>query len=238
MNILVIQSSSQDPIGVLGTRLESQGAQLFTWLIEQEPSAPSIDYEGLIILGRTTSAQAHQHLPKLNTMVELIQCFHHEDKPIMGICLGAQLIARAFGSKVHKHSIAELGYSPLLLADRTAEEPWLQNLPSNLNLMQWHFDTFDLPDSAQLLMTNYICRNQAYRIGRKIYGFQFHLEVTPEIVMNWLARKNAWIKSNYPYLDGELTQQVKVYSKRSEKFAYQVADAWLSLVAESNIWAA
>lgn len=176
------------------------------------------------------NAHEDESFPHLAQTVELIQQFHREDKPIMGICLGAQLIARAFGSRVHRHSVPELGYSPLVLADPTAEEPWLKNLPSNLNLMQWHFDTFDLPEQAQLLMTNYICRNQAYRIGRNVYGFQFHLEVTPDIVMSWLVMKNAWIEANYPHLDRELREQVETYSQRSAEFAYQVADAWLELV--------
>lgn len=230
MNLLVIQSSALDPIGILGERLESRGARLLTWLTEQESSPPLGDHAGLIILGGPMNAHEDEQFPHLKKTVELIQQFHRQEKPIMGICLGAQLIARAFGSQVHRHSVPELGYSPLLLADPTAEEPWLKSLPPDLNLMQWHFDTFDLPEQAQLLMTNYICRNQAYRIGQNIYGFQFHLEVTPEIVLSWLAMKNAWIEANYPYLDSQLREQVERYSQQSAEFAEQVADAWLKLV--------
>ena len=148
----------------------------------------------------------------------------------MGVCLGAQLIARAFGSKVYRHSVPELGFSALVAADPNPQEPWLKNLPPNLHLMQWHFDTFDLPEQAHLLMTNAICANQAYRIGNNVYGFQFHLEVTPEIVLSWLAMKNAWIEANYPHLERALREQVATYSQQSAAFAAQVADAWIQLV--------
>ena len=70
-------------------------------------------------------------------------------------------------------------------------------------------DTFDLPAEATLLMTNDACKYQAYRIGRNIYGFQFHFEVTPEIVMSWMAMKNDWIEANYPNLDAQIAAQVQ-----------------------------
>lgn len=230
MNILVIQSSILDPVGVLGEQLVRRGARLLTWLPEQEPSPPQADYGGLIVLGGPMNAHEDDQFPHLGQTVELIRQFHRDGKPIMGVCLGAQLIARAFGSKVYQHSAPELGFSPLVSADPDPQEPWLKNLPATLHLMQWHFDTFDLPEQAHLLMTNDLCAHQAYRIGHTIYGFQFHLEVTPDIVLSWLAMKNAWIETNYPHLERALREQVEAYSQQSAEFAQQVADAWIQLV--------
>jgi GMP synthase (glutamine-hydrolysing) len=237
MNLLVIQNSELDPIGVLGKYLEAKGARLHTWLPAQEENPPEEIYSGLIIMGGPMNAHEDDRFPHLRQTVELIHRFHNDSKPIMGVCLGAQLIARAFGSKVYPHSIPEIGFSAIRVASPSAQELWLKDCPEKLHLMQWHFDTFDLPSQAILLMTNDVCQNQAYRIGSNIYGFQFHLEVTPEIVMSWLALKNDWIEANYPYLDRQLEEQVQTYIRQSAQFAEKVADAWVALFPTSAAFA-
>lgn len=235
MKILVIQSSSLDPIGVLGERLTRLGAQLRTWLPEQVPRPPEGDFSGLIVLGGPMNAHEDDKFPHLAQTVQLIQQFHQAQKPVMGVCLGAQLIARAFGSRVYPHSAPELGFSPVEAVEPLADEPWLQALPRPIHLMQWHFDTFDLPAQAQLLMTNGLCKNQAYRIGDQVYGFQFHLEVTPEIVLSWLAMKNAWIEAHYPQLDQDLRDQIEAHAQESARFAQRVADAWFQLLPSAAL---
>ncbi len=237
MNILVVQNSELDPIGVLGDHLLALGASLFVWLTEQQPTPPTYKlehgYDALIVLGGPMNAHEDEKFPHLPQVVELIRQFHAERKPVMGICLGAQLIARAFGSQVYPHKVPELGFCKVRLADSLAHseavESWLNELPDELRVMQWHFDTFDLPDEATLLLTNDVCKYQAYRISNNIYGFQFHFEVTPEIVMSWLVMKNAWIEANYPNLDAEIEMQVQKYCQGSAQFARGVAKHWMSL---------
>lgn len=229
MNILVIQSSPLDPVGIFGEHLIRQGATLSVWLTEEQSAAPTGNYEGLIVLGGPMNAHEDETFPHLRQTVELIQQFHHENKPIIGICLGAQLIARAFGAQVFPHRVPELGFSPVRAIDSTFYADWLQDLPQELALMQWHFDTFDLPTEATLLMTNDVCPYQAYRISNNVYGFQFHFEVTPEIVIRWLCMKNAWIEANYPNLDTHIKKQVKLHSQQSAQFAQRIASSWLAL---------
>lgn len=234
MNILVVQNNDHDPIGVLGEHLEKLGAQLFIWLPEHQPAPPKspdkITYTGLIILGGHMNAHEDEKFPYLAEVVRLIHQFYAEQKPIMGVCLGAQLIARAFGSQVYPHSVPELGFSAVRRVDCTAKESWLQNFPDELQVMHWHFDTFDLPTEATLLLTNNVCKHQAYRIGTHVYGFQFHFEVTPEIVMQWLSTKNDWIKANYPHLDSQIQAQLQAYAQASAQFAEQVATDWIALL--------
>jgi GMP synthase (glutamine-hydrolysing) len=230
MNILVIQSGSLDPIGVLGECLIQRGAKLFTWEPKQQPIPPEGDYAGLIILGGSMNAHEDDQFPHLRQTIELIHQFHNDDKPIMGVCLGAQLIARAFGRQVYPHSAPELGFSPLKVVNSAAEEPWLRDCPEDLHQMQWHFDTFDLPPQATLLMTNDFCANQAYRIGSKIYGFQFHLEVTPAIILEWLSSKDDWIATHYPDLDQQVKEQIQTHTHQAVQFTAKVADAWMDLM--------
>lgn len=234
VDILVIQNVELDPIGILGEHLTSLGARLKTWLPLQQPTPPQADYGGLIILGGPMNACEDDTFPHLPVVVDLIHQFHQAGKPIMGICLGAQLIARAFGSPVYAHHVPELGFTPVAAVAAMPQESWLQNCPPDLHLMQWHFDTFDLPAEATLLMSNPVCPNQAYRIGANVYAFQFHLEVTPAIVMSWLAFKNDWIEAHYPHLQQQLKDQVAAYYPQSAQFAGQVAKAWMALVAEAQ----
>ncbi|MEL6938264.1 MAG: type 1 glutamine amidotransferase [Cyanobacteria bacterium J06598_1] len=239
MNILVVQSTEIDPIGVLGEHLEKQGAQLSVWLTEKQATPPAGDYAGLIVLGGPMNAHEDEKFPHLRETVALIQQFHLKNKPIMGVCLGAQLIARAFGSQVYQHTVPELGFSSVSVVESVATdstaESWLQNCPPDLKIMQWHFDTFELPEQAELLMTNSTCKNQAFRIEQNIYGFQFHLEVTPKIIMSWLQMKDAWIEANYPHLEQQLKEQVTLYSAQSALFAEQVAKDWLKLTATKTL---
>lgn len=233
MKILIIQSGALDPIGVLGDALIQRGANLVTWLPAEKEAPPEGDYVGLILLGGSMNAHEDETFPHLRQCVDLIHQFHAEGKPIMGVCLGAQLIARAFGRRVYPHTVPEIGFASMTVVDKRAEEPWLQDFPDDLRLMQWHFDTFDLPDQATLLMTNNICKHQAFRIGRNIYGFQFHLEVTPEIVMEWLATQNEWVEKHYPDLDRQVVEQLRRYADPSARFAEQVAQFWIDLVPAS-----
>lgn len=230
MNILVIQNSDLDPIGILGEQLTTLGARLYTWLPQHQAAPPSGDYAGLIILGGPMNAHEDDKFPHLRETVRLIHQFHSEDKPIMGICLGAQLIARTFGSQVSPHRQPELGFAPLTILD-AATEPWLRDCPDDLHIMQWHFDTFDLPPDATLLITNDACSHQAYRIGDTIYGFQFHFEVTPDVVLSWLAAKSEWIAANYPQLDEQIKHQLARHYPASAAFAARVAQGWLGLVS-------
>jgi GMP synthase (glutamine-hydrolysing) len=237
MNILVIQNSELDPIGVLGEYLEAKGIRLHTWLTSQQEIPPEENYSGLMIMGGSMNAHEDDQFPHLRQTVELIRQFYADGKPIIGVCLGAQLIARAFGSQVVPHSVPEIGFSPVRVVSPSAQEPWLKDYPAELHLMQWHFDTFDLPPQATLLMTNDVCQNQAYRIGSNIYGFQFHLEVTSEIVMSWLALKNSWIEAHYPHLEQQLREQIPAYIRQSAQFAEKVADAWVALFPTSAAFA-
>jgi GMP synthase (glutamine-hydrolysing) len=230
--ILVIQNGALDPIGLLGESLVQRGAELSIWQAwssEQEiPEEP--DYSSVIILGGSMNACEDDKFPHLSQIVQLIRQFHAADKPVMGVCLGAQLIARTFGARVHSLNRPEIGYSPLEVVVEDAPEDWLRTCPPDLHCMQWHSDTFDLPEQATLLMTNGSCRNQAFRIGSKIYGFQFHPEVTPDIVMSWLVMNTAQIETHYPNLEQQFRQQIQRYAKQSAQFADEVGAFWMQLL--------
>jgi GMP synthase-like glutamine amidotransferase len=173
-----------------------------------------------------------EHFPHLARVAALIGDFYSQGKPVLGICLGAQLIARTLGSRVYPNDRPELGFTPLFPVEG-ADEAWLQDYPAGMPMMQWHFDTFDLPPGAQLLLTNDACKNQAFRVGSNVYGLQFHPEVTPEIVMDWMALTTDWIEAHYPRLFEQLREQLMLYWVQSAQFTEKLAYAWYDQVVAS-----
>jgi len=110
---------------------------------------------------------------------------------VLGICLGAQLIARALGARVYPNGEKEIGWSSLNWTAAAHTDALFHGLPDPQMVFQWHGETFDLPPGAGHLAYSDVCRNQAYRAGTNIYGIQFHLEVTPEMIAEWLRQDDA-----------------------------------------------
>lgn len=231
MDILVVQHAVAAPIGILGQYLEQRGAALHTWLGPHHPSLPSQDCDGLIILGGPMGACDDEDFPHLRQVVALIQQFHQRGKPILGICLGAQLIARSLGGRVYPTPQPELGFTPLYRVESCASEPWLGHFKAEMPMMQWHFDTFELPPGAERLLASRHCPNQAFRLGAHTYGLQFHPEITPDIVARWAADFTTdWIETHYPNLLEQLQEQLERHWRQSARFTETLAHAWYDQV--------
>jgi len=123
--------------------------------------------------------------------------------PVLGVCLGAQLLAHAAGASVYPATrrrpdgeverVREVGWAPVRWTDETAREPALRGLDPSTTVLHWHGDTFDLPAGAVHLASTERCQNQAFRIGPRCFGLQFHVEVRPETVPRWLEEDAAFV---------------------------------------------
>jgi GMP synthase (glutamine-hydrolysing) len=187
MKVLIIQNNILASSGYIGECIQNGGGSLHIFQPFNGDQIPSTDtgYDGLIILGGIMNAEEDHLYPHLKEIVHLIEQFHHTNKPLLGVCLGAQLISRAFGKRVYPHHTVELGFTELFLTEDGKQDQLLRGTTTNLSLMQWHNDTYDLPSNATLLMYGETCNNQAFRIGDKTYGFQCHFEVTDTIIKQW-----------------------------------------------------
>jgi GMP synthase-like glutamine amidotransferase len=105
---------------------------------------------------------------------------------MLGVCLGAQLIAKALGARVYPNAVKEIGWYPVHWTAAAAGDALLAGMPDPATVFHWHGETFDLPDNAVWLGYSDACRNQAFRCGGNIYGLQFHLEVTPAMIAGWI----------------------------------------------------
>jgi len=233
MDLLVIQNITASELGTVAEVGARRGAR-FTLNDAQRGHRPPADdagFDGLIVMGGPMNAEEDDLHPHLPETARLIRRFHEQDKPVLGICLGAQLTARAFGKKVHRHGAHEKAFHKLALTEAGRADPLLAGTGPEEHLFQWHEDTFDLPDGAQLLMTGSTCRHQAFRLGRATYGFQCHIEVTPEVFRVWAAAAADSIRATDPTFPDRVAAQMPVHFPGSRRFSHTVVDRWMDLVA-------
>jgi GMP synthase (glutamine-hydrolysing) len=187
--LLVCQHVAFEILGTLDPLLRNAGFRIRYVNFCRHPDArPCLDrYHGIVVLGGPMNVNQIEHYPHLDTEVRLIQEAIEKEIPILGICLGAQLIARALGAKVKANRHKEIGWYDVALTDEGKSDPVLSHFRKVEKIFQWHGDTFDLPRGATLLAASPSCRNQAFRYRSNVYGFQFHLEVDEPLIARWLT---------------------------------------------------
>jgi GMP synthase-like glutamine amidotransferase len=191
---LVIQNSKIEDIGVLGELLRKDGADIKTVLAKSE-DIPDVNPDAIIILGAPESA--NDDLPYLKKELDLIRQSVEKNIPVLGICLGSQLIAKAFGAKVYKGPKKEIGFYNDIEFDNSSK--LFSGIKSPATVFHWHGDTFDLPENAIRLAHSKDYQNQAIKIGSAV-GVQFHLEVDEPTIRLWIEKSRKEL-DNTPYID-------------------------------------
>jgi GMP synthase (glutamine-hydrolysing) len=186
--LLVLQHVAHELLGTLNPLLKRSGFRIRYVNFARHPDAqPSLDgYDGLVILGGPMSVNDVDRLPHLNTEMRLIEAALRNNLPVLGICLGAQLIAKTLGAPVYPNQEKEIGWydvSPTVNAER---DPLLAEFQDTEKIFQWHGETFEIPRTSHHLAFSSLCANQAFRYGSNVYGFQFHLEVDEPMIHRWL----------------------------------------------------
>lgn len=185
--LLVCRHSPEDTPGILGHVLGQRGQP---WLEYRafDPGAINFDplqHAGLIVLGGPMCANDTERHPFLAMEMTWLATAVQLQLPVLGICLGAQLLARVLGARVYKNPKPEIGWIPVSLTPEGLEDPICRPLAPEATMFHWHEDTFELPPGAVRLAYSVDCRNQAFRYGINVYGVQFHPEATREIVECW-----------------------------------------------------
>ncbi|MEB3368362.1 type 1 glutamine amidotransferase [Saccharopolyspora mangrovi] len=186
VRILVLQPSRSDPPGALGDWLTGAGAELDV-VLPAERELPALDdYDALVVLGGEMGAYDDIDFPWLADVRQVLSGAVAKRVPVLAICLGAQLLAAATGGQVRKiRNGPEVGTLLVAKRDSAAEDPLLGPLPLTPDVLQFHNDEFSLPPAAQLLASSPKCDNQAFRLGECAYGLQFHIETSPDVVLEW-----------------------------------------------------
>jgi GMP synthase (glutamine-hydrolysing) len=159
---------------------------------------------GLIVMGGPMNVDETDRHPFLADEVKWIRQSVDAGLPVLGVCLGSQLLAKALGSRVYPNRVKEIGWYEIELAAAANGDFLFGDCRPTETVFQWHGDTFDLPDGAVQLARGEQCENQAFRFGGTAYGLQFHLEVTPEIIASWLGEPgNSGELDGLDYIDPE-----------------------------------
>lgn len=188
MNVIVtIHVASEGP-GSLGTFLEAQGYTLETVKLyagEPLPDDPT-GCAAVISMGGPMNVYEDEKYPFLAEEARFIRAAIDRGIPVLGICLGAQMIARVCGAVVGKSPVKEVGWCSVSLTEAGTRDSFFAGLPAQLEVLQWHEDMFHIPDGGVLLASSADCPHQAFRYG-SAYGLQFHVEVTRDMLADWFA---------------------------------------------------
>ncbi len=177
-----------EDIGLIGPILESRGFKIdvVSVPLARMSSLDLISPDLVVILGGPIGVYETDRYPFLTEEIQAIRERLLAGSPTLGLCLGAQLMARALGASVYPAPEKEIGFAPLRLSAAGVQSP-LSALGGEVPVLHWHGDTFDLPAGALHLASTAFCENQAFSIGPKILGLQFHLEVSPADLETWLV---------------------------------------------------
>lgn len=204
MRILALIHEPGPCSGVFADVAAERGDTLEEWSLAwgTPPSRPLDEYDAVFAFGGVMNTHEERYHPWLVEENLLMQRFLDQGVPLLGICLGGQLIAKAAHAAVRKTPDPEIGWLPVELTEQAADDPIFGALPPRFMAYQWHRYRFDLPGGAVPLATSAVCL-QAFRLGDLAWGLQFHCEVTRQMVLDWVAAFEALPDADRTGYDGD-----------------------------------
>ena len=195
MSVLILKNISSEGPGTIEDHLLEKGTDysIVDLAAGELPSAEKADT--LVLMGGPMSVNESDIYPYIIKEVELVKDFIREGKKVLGICLGAQIMASALGARVYSGPEKEVGWLDIELQEDGIKDPLMTKMAvhpkagdfwKRFKVFHWHGETFDLPSGAVRLAKSALYTNQAFRYGSNAYAFQFHVEVKKEMVYNWL----------------------------------------------------
>lgn len=235
--VLVFQHVAAEPLGTLDPMLRQRGHRIRYVNFHRHPDAhPSIDrYQALIVLGGPMMPDQGDRYPHLLSEMRCIEEALKQDMPVLGICLGAQLLAHALGAPMRPSPAWEIGWYDLAPTPLTAADPVFCGLTQPRPVFQWHGYTFDLPAGAAHLARSELCDHQAFRYGAHAYGFQFHLELDERLINRWLnlpAYIEELEKSDVPHDAETIRRHTHEHIRDSISLSKDVFGAFLAPLGE------
>jgi GMP synthase-like glutamine amidotransferase len=190
MTVHTLMHVPYEGLGSMEPWLKKQGAELsFTRLYQGQELPENIAFDLIIVMGGPMSVHDTEEFQWLQGEKEWLRKAIEEGRKVLGICLGAQLVAETLGGEVTPAPEKEIGWFPIRKIAENAS-PFAKLFPDALTVFHWHGETFSLPEKAQHLAASKACTNQAFTVGDQILGLQFHLETTPELALNLIQHSH------------------------------------------------
>lgn len=183
--VIIFRQALVEGAGYLGRLLTEMDIPWMTVRIDQNDPLPAVvqDYSGLVLMGGPMSV--NDDLPWMAPLMQLVRDAMQRDIPVLGHCLGGQLVSKALGAGVSSSPVREIGWGEVQVRPSAQARYWFGEL-MRFNAFHWHGETFSLPPDAEHLLSSEYCENQAYAIGKHLV-FQCHMEMTEKMVKAWCA---------------------------------------------------
>jgi GMP synthase (glutamine-hydrolysing) len=226
VNVLALIHGPSERSGVFGEVVGERGHVLEEWSLawETPPPRPIDDYGAVLVFGGAMHADQDDMHPWLTEETLLIQRLLAQHTPMLGVCLGAQMIARAAHASVYASPEPEIGWHEVTLTDAAADDPVLGRLPERFHAYQWHYYTYDVPAGGVELATSAIC-TQAYRLGDAVWAVQFHPEVTREQVEGWMEEAPEELPLPAERMTRELAERIDLWNTLGRSLCGAFCDA-------------
>ncbi len=236
MRVLVVENYVETPAGLVGRALAEVGAEVAlcrAHLGEPLPSGPD-GFDGLLVLGGEQTALDDDLSPWLPKLVSLIRNAGEAGKAVLGICLGAQLVARAYGGTNLLGLPVEFGWHEVRPTAAGEDDPIVSALGAAAPLFHWHTDTFTLPAGAAHLASSAMTDIQAFRVGRAVYGIQFHFEADRPLVERWSERFAGTIAAYAPDWPKQRPRDAASKGATADAIGLDLARRWVRLIEPSS----
>jgi len=231
MRVAIVENTRVTHHGQVGVALHEAAALIDLYKPwSGQPLPATVDADALVVFGGEQSATDDDIHPYLPDLARLMAAYSDAARPVLGICLGAQLLARAFGADNHLGTAPEFGWVDVGLTDAGRADPVLSVLPASFPIFQWHSDTFTLPAGAIRLASTAMAPNQAFRIGRATYGTQFHFEASRAVIKDWLHRFPESIARAAPGWSDRHADHAATLGQAADAHGLALARAWTALI--------
>lgn len=196
MSVLILKNIAAEGPGTIADFLVEKGIPYRIVELETETIPEAGEFDTLVIMGGPMSV--NDNIPYIRREEELVREFISKGKRVFGVCLGAQIMAKAFGAAVYVGPQKEIGWYDIELTGEGERDPLMRQLAASeasdtvskkVKVFQWHGETFDIPAGAERIASSELYPNQAFKFTEKAYAFQFHIEVTKELIYEWLKNE-------------------------------------------------
>jgi GMP synthase-like glutamine amidotransferase len=230
--VLVVHNYDNTELGQVGAALVEAGAdiEIVRAHLGEALPASAAHHDAAVLLGGGQNALDDEGYPYIPSLLELVRDFEARDKAVLGICLGSQLMARAFGGKNQIGGASEFGWCEVALTENATGDPVLGALPERFPIFQWHDDTFGLPPGASHLATNGTALNQAFKVGRAAYGIQFHFEADRPLVTEWSLAFAETLAERHPDWAGRFEAEAARHGPAADAAGIAIARAWVATI--------
>ena len=228
--ILVVEFWPLCHLGAIAPTFAARGADSDIVRTEKGDVLPGSDepWDGLVMLGGTQYAEDDAGYPCLAAGAALARRFHDAAKPVLGVCLGGQLLARGLGARVRRQGWTEVGFVELAPTPEAADDPLLSGI-GPVRPMLYHEDSFDIPPGATMLLAGSRCANQAFRLGAS-YGFQCHFECDRALWEEWFPALSDDLLAVDPDFHAGWRREFERHGAAAAAFCEKVSGRWLDLV--------